>query len=90
MSSYLKSFSRALKIRTSFSLNWDAVDSVALDEEKSIQLFQNNVLPASGQHDKDDPINLGYDANLPLVAFWWTLRRFMKANQYCLVSLNGP
>lgn len=85
---FLKVFARAYKVRTSFPVDWAKADSIAFDEEKASAVFQNGEVPfGNGSVEEEgDPISKGFDSNVPLCAFWWTIRRFIEANKYCLVS----
>jgi hypothetical protein len=86
---YLKSFARCFKLRTGFQLNWTDADAIGMDEIASNRVFLGDWHPPiSQQWDENDPIVKGFERNLPLVAFWWTLRRFTEATKYCLVSEN--
>lgn len=88
LTSLLKSFGRCFKLRTAFDLNWHDADAIGVDEERSRDVFQNNVHPpASRKFEQSDPITKGMEHNVPLVAFWWVLRRFVEAPKYCLVSM---
>jgi ubiquitin-conjugating enzyme E2 Q len=90
ISNYLKAFGRCYKLRTAFELNWNDADAVGLDEMQSHKVFQENWHPpVSRQWDESDPIVMGYEHNLPLVAFWWALRRFTSSPNYCLVRHTG-
>lgn len=76
------------KLRTAFDLNWQDADAIGVDEERSRDVFQNNVHPpASRKFEQSDPITKGMEHNVPLVAFWWILRRFVEAPKHCLVSM---
>lgn len=87
LSTYLKSFGRCYKLRTAFEVNWHDADAIGMDEEQSRKVFDGNWRPAvSRAWDEADPVVKGLEHNLPLVAFWWTLRRFTEAAKYCLVS----
>jgi len=84
---FLKDFPRAYKVRTTFDVDWATADSVGLDEEMSKQVFQDGLVPPPSKAcDLTDPVHLGYTDNLPVCAFWWTLRRFVEATKYCLVG----
>lgn len=90
LSDYLKSFGRCYKLRTAFDLNWHDADTIGMDEDRSRQVFQDNVHPAaSGHFDQKDPVVMGFEHNISLVAFWWTLRRFQEAPKFCLVSQSS-
>lgn len=83
---YLKDFPRCYKLRTGFDSNWDAADKIGLDELECRMVFNENQMPkASKKWDEKDPIVKGLQDNLPVVAFWWVLRRFTEATKYCLV-----
>lgn len=85
---YLKSFGRCYKLRTAFELNSNDADAIGMDEDKSRGVFQDNVHPAISRHfDQNYPIVMGFEHNIPLVAFWWTLRRFLEAPKFCLVCM---
>jgi hypothetical protein len=79
---YLKEFPKAYKLRTSYGMGWDQADGIAMDAEKSREVFQYGRIPAiiSGEESTQ------FEDNIPLVAFRWTLRRFIEAPKYCLVS----
>lgn len=86
ITNYLKSFGRCHKLRTAFELNWTDADAIGLDEMQCPQVFQEGWKPPpSRQWDEDDPILMGFGENLPLVAFWWAVKRFATAPKYCLV-----
>ena len=86
ISNYLKSFGRCYKLRTAFELNWNDADAIGLDEMQSHRVFQDNWHPpASRQWDEMDPVVKGFQLNVPLVTFWWALRRFTTSPNYCLV-----
>jgi hypothetical protein len=88
LNNYLKSFARCYKLRTGFQLNWTDADGVGMDELQSNRVFVDNWHPPISQEwDDQDPVVKGFEKNLPLVAFWWTLRRFIEATKYCLVRL---
>jgi hypothetical protein len=88
LSNYLKSFARCYKLRTGFTLNWTDADAIGMDELQSNRVFVDNWHPPFSQEwDDQDPVVQGHEKNLPLVAFWWTLRRFIEATKYCLVRL---
>lgn len=88
LSNYLKSFARCYKLRTGFQLNWTEADGIGMDEIQSNRVFMDNWHPPISQEwDEEDPVVKGFERNLPLVAFWWCLRRFTEATKYCLVSL---
>jgi hypothetical protein len=60
-----------------------------MDELQSNRVFVDNWNPPISQEwDDQDPVVKGFENNLPLVAFWWTLRRFIEATKYCLVRLS--
>lgn len=86
ISNYLKSFGRCYKLRTAFELNWNDADAIGLDEMQSHRVFQEGWHPpVSRQWDEDDPVVMGFEHNVPLVAFWWAVRRFATAPNHCLV-----
>ena len=74
-------------IRTSFRVDWDEADAVGFDEPRWMDVQMGRVsLPSSTKFDPVDPVLQGLERNIPLVAFWWTLRRFVNAPAYCMVS----
>ena len=84
---YLKVFPRCCKIRTAYDASWVDADRIGLDDELSRACFQDGKLPKFGHvPETNDPIAKGFQANIPLCASHWVLRRFMDAPQYCLVS----
>lgn len=87
LGNYLKSFARCYKSRTGFSLNWHDADMIGMDETASKRVFFDGKEPKpSSAWDPQDPVVKGHELNIPLVAFWWVLRRFKEAAKYCLVS----
>lgn len=88
ITNYLKSFGRCYKLRTAFELNWTDADLIGLDEMESSRVFQDDWHPTPSRHwDETDPVVMGFEHNVPLVAFWWALRRFTTSPKYCLVRL---
>jgi ubiquitin-conjugating enzyme E2 Q len=86
LGNYLKSFGRCYKARTAFDVNWNGADTVGMDETLSRQVFYEGLIPkTSNVWDPKDPVVKGHELNIPLVAFWWVLRRFVEAPKYCLV-----
>ncbi|WVF71109.1 hypothetical protein IAT40_005906 [Kwoniella sp. CBS 6097] len=83
---YLKSFSKCYKLRTACALDWSTSDHIGMDDEMTRRVFHEGVIPepVRGKEEKNDPVEQGLDGNIPLCAFWWTLRRFIDAPKYCL------
>lgn len=86
LQTHLKSsFGKSLMIRTSFQVDWDEADQVGFDEQRWTDIQMGKLsLSSSQKFDSADPISQGFEHNLPLVAFWWTLRRFVSAPAYCM------
>ncbi|WVQ99753.1 hypothetical protein IAU59_006895 [Kwoniella sp. CBS 9459] len=83
---YLKSFSKCFKLRTACAIDWATSDNIGMDDEMTRRVFHEGVVPepVGGKAEKDDPVEQGLDRNIPMCAFWWTLRRFINAPKYCL------
>ncbi|OCF31971.1 hypothetical protein I316_06356 [Kwoniella heveanensis BCC8398] len=83
---YLKSFSKCYKLRTSLALDWATSDQIGMDDEMTRRVFHEGQVPepVAGVLAKHDPVEQGLSDNIPLCAFWWTLRRFVNAPNYCL------
>ena len=87
---YLKSFPRSFKLRTAYGMSWSNADKIGLDEELSRMVFQYGEFPEiDGAEEVDDPVERGYERNVPLCAFYWILRRFTEATKYCLVGRDS-
>ncbi|KAK4684001.1 ubiquitin-conjugating enzyme E2 Q, partial [Tremellales sp. Uapishka_1] len=86
LASHLKFFPRMYKLRTGFGLSWDTCERVGLDEDLSQKAFQKGVVPeeTAKKVEEIDPIEKGWEGNLPLCATWWMVRRFLRAREYCL------
>lgn len=87
LSILLKSFPRAYKIREAYGFPWSVSDKIGLDPELSHKVMMEGEIPENvGEGEVIDPMGKGFGQNLELVAFHWTLRRFLEAAKYCSVS----
>lgn len=86
LASHLITFPRSFQLRTTYPLNWDTADKFGMDVMAAERIFQNQEAPVNegSPPDRNDPIERGWQANLPLCAFYWVCRRFVGAPRYCL------
>ncbi|WVQ77891.1 hypothetical protein IAR50_007596 [Cryptococcus sp. DSM 104548] len=92
---HIKGFHRVFNLQRNYGLGWEEANRLGLDEQTYHTFTSTTEIPRPSsrvsrgkrKHEAEpaeDPVARGFSDNIPLCAFYWTLKRFTDSPKYCM------